>query len=95
MSDETTPRVFTSGERDTLIALVEQGPVWDGDVPSKEDRDRLIAEGYASRIIHEFSYGWTAATYKGAHAYLAMFPGSSSLGEAKAARLFNATMRRM
>lgn len=31
---------MTGAEKDTLIALVEQGPLWDGDVPSKTGRAR-------------------------------------------------------
>lgn len=30
-------------ELDTLVALVEQGPLWDGDLPSKTGRDCLRA----------------------------------------------------
>ena len=42
---------MTGAEKDTLIALVEQGPLWDGDVPSKHGRDLLLAHGLAVRVV--------------------------------------------
>lgn len=71
-----------AAERDTLIALIEQGPCWDGDVPSKAGRDALIANGLAIRCVSVGSDGYTAATYKGRDAYKALFPGSSTIAEA-------------
>ena len=44
---------FTGAEIDTLVALVESGPVWDGDVPSKNGRDTLIARGLGVEDIAE------------------------------------------
>lgn len=44
---------MTGAEKDTLIALVEQGPLWDGDVPSKVGRDALIAQA-RQRYWHYF-----------------------------------------
>jgi hypothetical protein len=38
-------------ELDTLIALVEHGPLWDGDLPSKTGRDCLIERGLAVRVV--------------------------------------------
>lgn len=60
---------------DTLIALVEIGPLWDGNVPSKTERDELIRDGLAVRIVVRAEDGWTAATYAGRDAYTAAFPG--------------------
>ena len=56
---------MTGAEKDTLIALVEAGPLWDGDVPSKAGRDALIASGLAARVIVRGEDGWQAATYAG------------------------------
>ena len=62
-------------ELDTLIALVEHGPLWDGDVPSKAGRDALIAQGLAVRVVVKGEDGWQAATYAGRDAYKAHFSG--------------------
>lgn len=45
---------LTGAEKDTLVALVEQGPLWDGDVPSQGEphdapRDQ---ERFAGRMKH-------------------------------------------
>lgn len=66
---------MTGAEIDTLIALVECGPLFDGDVPSKAGRDALLHRGYAVRIVVHGSDGYQAATYRGRDAYKAMYPG--------------------
>lgn len=71
---------MTGAEFDTLIALVERGPLWDGDVPSKVGRDYLIEQGFAVRVVVSLEDGYTAATYKGRDAYKAEF--GTSLGGA-------------
>ena len=82
---------MTGAEKDTLIALVEAGPLWDGDVPSKAGRDALIASGLAARVIVRGEDGWQAATYAGRDAYRQMFPGpdgpADTIKEAKINRL--------
>lgn len=50
---------------DSLLALIKNGPCWDGDVPSKSGRDELIERGYAVRVVVKGEDGFTAATYKG------------------------------
>lgn len=50
---------------DTLKALVEQGPLWDGNVPSKAGRDALIEQRLAVRVVVAGEDGYTAATYAG------------------------------
>lgn len=61
---------FTGGALDTLIALVERGPVFDGDIPSKVGRDKLLEMGFAFRTIVNGEDGYQAVTYKGLSAYL-------------------------
>lgn len=82
---------MTGGEKDTLIALVEHGPLWDGDVPSKVARDALIAQGLAVRVVVRGKDGWQAATYAGRDAYKALFPGpdgaADTINEARSNRL--------
>ncbi len=82
---------LTGAEKDTLIALVEQGPLWDGDVPSKTGRDALMAQGLAVRVVVKGEDGWQAATYAGRDAYKALYPGpdgpADTIREAKVNRL--------
>lgn len=81
---------MTGAEKDTLIALVECGPLWDGDVPSKTGRDALIAQGLAVRVVVKGEDGWQAATYAGRNAYKALYQGpdgpADTIAEAKANR---------
>ena len=83
--------MLTGAEKDTLIALVERGPLWDGDMPSKQGRDSLLQRGLAAKVIVKGEDGWQAATYAGRDAYLEMFPGpdgpADTIKEAKANRL--------
>ena len=82
--------MLTGAEKDTLIALVEQGPLWDGDVPSKQGRDSLVQRGLAARVVVKGEDGWQAATYAGRDAYKALYPGpdgpADTINEAKANR---------
>lgn len=68
--------MMTGAEKDTLIALVETGPLWDGDVPSKQGRDSLVRQGLAAKVVVKGEDGWQAATYAGRDAYKALFPGA-------------------
>lgn len=72
---------------DTLIALVEKGPVWDGNIPSKAGRDQLIDLGMAVRVIFKGEDGFTAATYLGSQLYKYCHGNASTIEEAKATRL--------
>lgn len=76
---------LTGAQIDTLIALVERGPLFDGDVPSKAGRDGLIVAGLAARIVSNGEHGYTAATYAGSLAYCKMYE-ADTLREAMATR---------
>ena len=82
---------LTGAEIDTLIALVESGPLEDGDVPSKTGRDSLLRRGLAVCVIVRGQDGFQAATYSGRDAYQVLFPGpdgpADSIREAKSNRL--------
>lgn len=83
---------------DTLTALVETGPLFDGDVPSKRGRDELIDKGLAVRVFVQGSEGYTAATYNGRDAYKdhfgTMLGGQAdTIAEAHAARLARRLLR--
>lgn len=71
---------------DTLIALVENGPLWDGDLPSKSGRYELLELGMAVRIVVKGEDGYQAATIEGARAYCLHF-GEERISDAKAARI--------
>lgn len=70
------------GQIDTLIALVEVGPLWDGDVPSKRGRDSLVAQGLAAHILMKGLDGYTAATYAGRDVYKRRYGDKATLREA-------------
>jgi hypothetical protein len=87
---------LNGAEKDTLIALVEKGPLWDGDVPSKQGRDSLVQRGLAAKVIVKGEDGWQAATYAGRDAYKAMYSGpdgpADTINEAKVNRLVMRTI---
>lgn len=90
---------MTGAEIDSLVALVERGPLWDGDVPSKRGRDELISKGLAARIVVAGDDGYTAATYKGRDAYKEHFGTAlgglaDTIAEAKANRLAKIAIRK-
>lgn len=57
------------GERETLRCAFKQGPLWDGDVPSKQARTQLVDEGFMARVVVKGEDGFNACTYKGAWAH--------------------------
>lgn len=61
---------MNSGQRDTLKAAHNKGPLWDGDVPSKASRDALLEAGLIEKVVVKGEQGFNACTYKGADAYL-------------------------
>lgn len=78
---------LSGGALDTLVSLVEMGPLWDGDVPSKQGRDELLMIGFACRVVVKGEDGFQAATYRGRDAYLSNFGCARSIAEARAYRL--------
>ena len=50
---------------DTLFGLFERGPLEDGDVPSKSERDWLLQHDLAAKIVVKGQDGYQALTYKG------------------------------
>lgn len=59
--------------RETLRALLTNGPLSDGDVPSKQGRDWLLEASCASKIIVGGQDGYQAATYKGRDVFRHLF----------------------
>ena len=54
---------------DTLYGMFEHGPLYDGDVCSKQERDRLLEKGYCSKVVVKGQDGFNACTYKGQRLY--------------------------
>lgn len=52
-----------SAGREQLVQLLKHGPVYDGDVVSKLNRDALIQCGIAVRCCFRGEQGYTAARY--------------------------------
>ena len=88
---------LTGAAIDTLIALVENGPLEDGDVPSKSGRNELLSLrvcGYTvvDKIICNSKDGYQAATYVGRDLYKTLLlndPFNGNINEAKSNRLAN------
>lgn len=57
--------LLPSEARDTLRALCTNGPLWDGNVPSKNGRDTLINMGFASKAVVKGEHGFQVANYLG------------------------------
>jgi hypothetical protein len=53
------------GQIETLKAIHDQGPLFDGDVPSKTARDFLLSTGLVTKIVVKGEQGFNACTYKG------------------------------
>jgi hypothetical protein len=62
--------VLEPGWVETIILLVEsEGPVYDGDFPSKTARNSLIEHGYAQYVVLNGRQAGCVATYKGGYLY--------------------------
>lgn len=62
-------QAMDGGERDCIYAAYKSGPLFDGDVPSKAGRNRLLEKGYMAKVVVKGEYGFNACTHKGAWAY--------------------------
>ena len=60
---------MTSAERDCIRASFQNGPLFDGDVPSKSARDSLVNRGYMTKVVVRGEDGYNGCTNKGAWAY--------------------------
>jgi len=62
-------QAMDKAERDCISVSYKQGPLFDGDVPSKSGRDRLLEKGYMAKVVVTCEDGYNACTHKGAWAY--------------------------
>ena len=60
---------MSSGERETIKAAFNHGPLYDGDVPSKSSRDTLVKDSFIAKVVVKGEDGFNACTYKGRWAY--------------------------
>jgi len=68
---------LSGGEIDTIKAAFLYGPLYDGDIPSKQSRDTLVEEGYMARVIHRQEEGFNALTNKGGRLYRLIQAGAA------------------
>jgi hypothetical protein len=80
--------VLAGGWAETIITLIERGPVDDGDIPSKVARDELVSRGFAARVIVNQKEAGNVATYAGRELYKQLVD-APSLAEAIAKRQAN------
>lgn len=66
---------------DTLRALIEVGPVWDGDLPSKAGRNTLVELGLAAKCVCKGRQGFQVATYRGWSVYHAQIDSENGAGQ--------------
>lgn len=69
-------QAMNSGMRDCIRAAYLNGPLEDGDVPSKSGRDSLLTSGYISKVVVKGEQGFNACTYKGSSAYKLIVAGA-------------------
>ncbi len=79
-------RVVDERALDTLVALVEEGPLSDGSIPSKNQRDLLFSLGLAYVVMVNGDDGYQAAVGLGRDVYKFIFGKSATVAEAKAYR---------
>ena len=61
----STSVTLTCSEIDTLVALVERGPLHDRDLPSTVGKNGLLTLGFAAQQVINHDYGYYAATIEG------------------------------
>lgn len=56
-------------ESDVIIGAFKNGPLHDGDVPSKSGRDSLVSDGFIAKVVVKGDDGFNALTYSGLMIY--------------------------
>lgn len=62
---EAAMKVLESKTDDTLKVICSQGPISDGDVPSKSDRNALLTIGVITKCIVKGEDGYQVCNYLG------------------------------
>lgn len=86
LAELNIPPRMTETHLESLLFLIEKGPVDDGDVPSKSTRDDLVDWGYVARVRVNNQDGFNAATYKGRNKFCEFY-GVDTMNEAYERRL--------
>jgi hypothetical protein len=94
LAELNKPPRMTDIHLESLLFLIEKGPVDDGDVPSKSTRDDLVTWGYAARIRVKDQDGYNAATHYGRHAFCEFY-GVETMNEAYERRLMANVKKRL
>ena len=63
-------QILTGAELDTLVSIVENGPLSIGDLPSKVGMAGLLELGFIAEVVMNQNYWYYAATPKGLARYL-------------------------
>lgn len=87
--------VFDGNLIDTLVALVETGPLEDGKLPCRAARETLVEAGLASKIVMDGERGFTAATPEGASIYCNRIVGVELLARAVQTRREKGVIRQL
>lgn len=62
--------------RSSLRVFFTNGPLFDGDVPSKTERTELVEAGYVAKIVVKGEEGFNACTYRGSLAHRMIMAGA-------------------
>lgn len=62
---EAASQVLSTGSRETLQAIYSRGPLSDGDVPSKSQRDALLSAGVINKCVVNGKDGYQSCNYLG------------------------------
>lgn len=69
-------QAMDGAERDCIRAAYKNGPLFDGDVPSKSGRNSLLEKGYMAKVVVKGEDGYNACTHKGAWAHRLLEAGA-------------------
>lgn len=67
---------MNGGERDCIRATYRNGPLFDGDIPSKVGRNSLLENDYLAKVVVKGEDGYNACTHKGAWAHRLLEAGA-------------------
>lgn len=86
-----TRQLLDGASIDTLHALIKVGPVWDGDLPSKAGRNKLVELGLAAKCIVKGQQGFQVATYRGWSVFHAQIDPENGIAAQSAASVDHST----
>jgi len=69
-------QVMDDAERACIRASYKHGPLFDGDLPSKSARDRLLDKGHMVKVVANGQDGYNACTHNGAWVYRLLEAGA-------------------